>query len=57
MAVIINELEVAVAPDAESTGEAGGGGEQPPPAPALTPQQVRNLQRWLAARLSRIRAH
>lgn len=54
MAVVINELEVVVAP---VEGGTGGGMQGPPPAPPLTPLEISELLERRARQELRLFAH
>lgn len=57
MAVIINDFEVIVEPPAQPGGAAPRPTPEPPAAPVLSPQDIRELERHLAERFHRVRAH
>ncbi len=54
MPLIINEMEVNVAPDAHAPGAPPG---SPPPPSGLTPQHVLALIEKTGSRAERLRAH
>jgi hypothetical protein len=56
MTVVINEFDVLVEPPAAANTE-GGAAETRPQEPQLTPQDIREVERLLAERRARLRAH
>lgn len=57
MAVIINDFEVIVDPPAQPGGAAPKPTPEPSATPPLSPQDIREMERHLAERCRRIRAH